>query len=762
MKKCLIAVFILFSEIPLYAQISGIVSDAVNNLPLEKVQLIQNRKLITTTNTNGRFTLPRSVASDTITFRRLGYQTKRVRITDTDTLLVIIMKPQNIEISDVVIRGYNTTQQAFSSSGAVDILSAKQIRSMSGTSPAPVLNSVPGIYMHSGARNTNRITMRGIGSRSMYTTTKIKAYLNSIPLTSGIGETTLEDLDLDLIDRITVMKGPSSSAYGAPLGGTILYRMGVPSTTGTSVKQEVTMGSFNMLKSTSSLSWKNEYTGLALSYNKLFDKGFRENDNYRRDGLTGIFRHQITENVDVTYLGRFHKLKAYIPSSISKETFLSTPWEAAENWKSVNGNETYRKILNGLSFNIVLNDNFRNETSLFLKNYDGKEIRPFNILDDRTMTAGGRSLFERKWNLAQWQLTSQAGYEYLSEYYNWKIFETLSEGHQGELLNKNSQIRSQHNLFGTLEVQYKKFGISSGININKTDYRYKDLSNDEIDYSDQKKFQWILSPRLSLTYKSSDQLMFFGSLSHGFSAPSYEETLNAQGFVDGSIKPETGWNREIGIRARYWNNRLFFKSSAYSIAVKDLLVTKRPAEDKFYKINAGETLHNGIEAMSRIRWLESSFISSTVNINYTHSNYRFTDFNDEGNDYSGNYLPGIPKNKLSVELSANLPYGSYLEAHWLSADQMPMNDANTLFSDSYNRLNLKVGLNRSVAPNWRIDVYGGINNIADNHYASMILINAPSYGGSSPRYYYPAEPRNYFAGISLHYSFNNKFLDNFL
>jgi iron complex outermembrane receptor protein len=54
--------------------------------------------------------------------------------------------------------------------------------------------------MQQGALNTNR-TIRGIGSRAQFGTTKIKAYFDGIPLTTGDGETTLDDLDLASIEK---------------------------------------------------------------------------------------------------------------------------------------------------------------------------------------------------------------------------------------------------------------------------------------------------------------------------------------------------------------------------------------------------------------------------------------------------------------------------------------------------------------------------------------------------------------------------------
>ena len=63
------------------------------------------------------------------------------------------------------------------------------------------LNQINGIYSHSAGYNTNRITIRGMGSRSPYSTNKIKAYLNNIPLSNSVGETSIEDFGIDILDQ---------------------------------------------------------------------------------------------------------------------------------------------------------------------------------------------------------------------------------------------------------------------------------------------------------------------------------------------------------------------------------------------------------------------------------------------------------------------------------------------------------------------------------------------------------------------------------
>ena len=83
---------------------------------------------------------------------------------------------------------------------------------------------------------------------------------------------------------------------------------------------------------------------------------------------------------------------------------------------------------------------------------------------------------------------------------------------------------------------------------------------------------------------------------------------------------------------------------------------------------------------------------------------------------------------------------------------MPIRDDNSIYSDSYQLANLMAGYEKSFK-NLSISLSGGIQNLLNTHYASMILINATAAGSQSPRYYYPGLPRNFKSMVSLRYSF---------
>ena len=113
----------------------------------------------------------------------------------------------------------------------------------------------------------------------------------------------------------------------------------------------------------------------------------------------------------------------------------------------------------------------------------------------------------------------------------------------------------------------------------------------------------------------------------------------------------------------------------------------------------------------------------------------------------------MPANKLNAGFTLHTNFGVYLSSDYYFVDKIPLNDGNTAYSDAYRLLNLKAGYRFTIAKDFSAHLSGGINNVTNTHYASMVLVNATGFNGAAPRYYYPGLPVNYYGNISLNYLF---------
>ena len=103
-----------------------------------------------------------------------------------------------------------------------EVISAKVFQNYSPVEIVSAINQIPGVYVLSGALNTNRITIRGIGARTLFGTDKLRMYYDEIPVTNGTGSSTIEQYDLENLSQIEVVKGPKATTFGSNLGGAIV------------------------------------------------------------------------------------------------------------------------------------------------------------------------------------------------------------------------------------------------------------------------------------------------------------------------------------------------------------------------------------------------------------------------------------------------------------------------------------------------------------------------------------------------------------
>jgi outer membrane cobalamin receptor len=117
---------------------------------------------------------------------------------------------------EIIVAGSKRAQQAREVASFVSVVSASEIREHGYRTLADVLRTLPGFYV-SNDRNYSYIGIRGF-SRAGDWNSRILLLLNGLRVNESvydlayIGEESI--VDIDLVDRVEVIRGPSSALYG--------------------------------------------------------------------------------------------------------------------------------------------------------------------------------------------------------------------------------------------------------------------------------------------------------------------------------------------------------------------------------------------------------------------------------------------------------------------------------------------------------------------------------------------------------------------
>ena len=661
-------------------------------------------------------------------------------------------------LKEVIIYNPNKSNETIGIT-PTSIIREKAFQNHSPIDVASSINQISGVYLLSGALNTNRITIRGVGARTPFGTDKLRLYFQNIPVTSGNGFSTIEAYDLENLTSIEVVKGPKGTAYGTNLGGAILLNTKKQKAKGTYFANNFTLGSYGLVKDNLSIAHSTDSVAFNLSYNHLNTEGYRENSSFNRDGLLLTTSVKLNSKSSIDLLANYIDYTAQIPSSLGITAFTENPQQAAFTWKQSQGFESNKYTLMGLSYNYKISRQLENTTSIFYTYLDHYEARPFNILDEFTNGYGFRTQFIGHFGYQDRSASYLFGGELYKDEYNWKTYENLYQDNngngslQGNELSRNKEYRRQFNAFASLTLPFaNRFNMQLGVNLNKTHYDYRDLYNSgEANKNAKRDFDLIVMPGLDLVYSFREGGQVYANISRGFSNPGLEETLTPDGIINPEIVQEKGVNYELGTKMFLVRNKLWLNLAVFRMNINDLLVSQRIGDDQFIGKNAGSTRHQGIELDMNYTFELGSLLKLIPFASYTLSDHKFVDFVDGNNDYSGNPLTGVPKNRINLGLRLNYLESLYWNTTYQYVDEIPLTDANTLYSEPYTILNTRLGYKKELVDNLYISLDFGINNIFDVNYAQSVLINAVGFGGAEPRYYYPGNDRNFYVSLGLSY-----------
>lgn len=302
--------------------------------------------------------------------------------------------------------------------------------------------------------------------------------------------------------------------------------------------------------------------------------------------------------------------------------------------------------------------------------------------------------------------------------------------------------------FARLSVDfYNRFVVEASASINDNRFLYSGI--EPIQTPEQKRiFKPQLMPRFVMSYLITDNLAWRASISRGYSPPTIDEIRSSDNLVNTTLQPESGWNFETGYRLHDKRNRIWWDVSAFYYQLQQAIVSRTNNAGQEFFVNAGKTKQPGIESQLTLNLISPRnyhFLRELQMTNsFTYNNFKFSDYKDAINNYSGNDLTGVPRNTIITGLTMKMPLGFFVFVQHNYTARLPLNDANSDYASAWKLIDFKAGWSSTVHHLLTYKIYFGINNLLNTNYSLGNDLNA--VGG---RYYNPAPARNCFAGLII-------------
>lgn len=654
-------------------------------------------------------------------------------------------------LKEVNVKGYYNPQPLLRALGAVSLLDSNQIINQPTNSLVSLVNTAPGVRMEERSPGSYRLSLRGSLLRSPFGIRNVKIYIDDFPLTDVGGNTYLNSIDMAGIANLEIYKGPEASIFGANTGGALLINSSLKNKN--EVSLSTTAGSYGLFHQTTSVN--QNFNGYSFN----FTGGYQQSDGYRANSALKRRYIQTSQAWDYSAKGKLKALIFYsdldyqTPGGLTAAQFSANPQAARPATPTLPGaivqkagiyNKTF---FAGLSNSYALNQHFNHVIALFYSNTDFKNPFITNYEKRKENTLGLRSFLEFTKITNRVKYNVQGGLETSSTTTDVNNFAN-SQGIATNLIASDDLKANQ--TFGFLKLNIdvnKKLLVELASSLNFFNYSYESYFPVAV-AEKNRSFSARLMPKFAASYLFNESISLRTSISKGYSPPTLAEVRSSDNIINNNLQAEAGWNYEAGLRYQTKNKRLNFDGNVFYFNLQDAIVRRLNENDTEFFINSGGTKQLGTELQSSywlVRRQEKLFLNGLLLRNsFTYSHFKFDQFENAGNNFSGNNLTGVPKHTVVSSLELNFIKGFYLFAQHNYTSRIPLNDANTAFADKYHLVDIKTGIRNLNIGKTTLATSFGINNLLNQTYSLGNDLNA-----AANRYFNPAMKRNYYMGISL-------------
>ena len=571
--------------------------------------------------------------------------------------------PSAYPLDDIVVTATRTPLPVKQVIGAVTVINQEQIRNAGQTTLVELLQAQPGleITQSGGAGAVAGVSIRGANSNQ---TLVLIDGLRAGSVT--LGSTPLENVSLDQIDHIEILRGPASSLYGADaIGGVIqiFTKQGSGTPHATAALGLGTQGTVN-----GRVGYSGQTEATRFSVGAGYDKtngGFSaarpgtfgyvpDDDGDRKRNASLSIEHALTAEHSIGLRGFYNYDRVDYDAGNASDYANNQVNGVSAYWKGKLATAWQSRVLIGQGANLT--DNFSNGVST------------------------------SKFNSRQTQ-------------YQWQNDFTLSSGVLSASLERNEQKVDSTTAFSVTSrtVNAGQLGYQTTLGAHSLQ---ASLRHD--DYSD---FGGHTTSNLGYGYAISPLWRATASYGSAFKAPTFNDMYYPLSFGyqgNPNLKPETSRNGELALRYAAGINA--FSIAAYQNDVRDLI-----------QINSSFSTVENI-AQARLRGIELSGATQLAGVNIKAS----YDWQNPENRATGNILTYRAQRHGTLDLSRS--FGALeLGAQVIASDKRYTNASNTNTLPGYALLNVRARY--KLTQDW--SMLARVNNALDKDYQLVKGYNTP-------------------------------------
>lgn len=610
------------------------------------------------------------------------------------------------------------------------------------------LSQVPGVFALNADNFAQdlRVAIRGFGARAAFGIRGIKILVDGLPESTPDGQGQVDNLDLGILEKMEVIRGPSAGLYGNAAGGVLSFKT-EDAPKHPFIEVRAAAGSYQFQQ----YQLKTGFQKVRLS--GLFHGSITSTDGYRAQSgmkntlLNGKIGFQFNESSAIKILANYaNSPQADDPGGLNIDAVNEDRQQARDRNVLFQGGETVEQGRLGLIYDKKWSNQHAIQAKAYSSFRDFANKLPFEgggIVELQRIFSGINLnyLFNYKFNnQAQYRLN--LGIDFESQQDHRERFNNL-EGKKGELAFAQDETFLSTGLFLLQELKF-----SNGLKINvgtrfdalrlKADDGF--LSNgDDSGEIDLESF----NPMFGLLYPILDGLNVYGNVATSFETPALSELSsnpNNTGGFNPDLAPQKAHNYEMGFKGIV-QSKLRYELAIFHINLQDEIVPfelEASPGRTFYR-NAGNSQRSGLELA--LNYQLKPGLSAAIT--YTYSDFKYKDYEVEGEKLDENLLPGIPKHAgfFSVQYLSKMGFYTNFQTRFVGT--LFTDDTNTTEDSSYAVSNLRLGYQKQFSK-WQIEPFGGINNLFNTKYHGNIRINA--FGR---RYFEPAAELNFYVGVKM-------------